>query len=113
MAETPIALQGQEVTVTVSIGGAVCQGESMDELLDQADDALYGPSTKGATRVVMSRTVAEVEAENATAVPPRAPLSLGGSRAREPLRSICAHAGAGQHRLRESLGDLGKLARTY
>jgi len=54
VAETPAAAQGQEVTVTVSIGGAVCQGESMDELLNLADDALYKAKNQGRNRVVMA-----------------------------------------------------------
>ena len=46
--------QGQEVTVTVSIGGAVCQGEPMDELLNLADDALYRAKNQGRNKVVMA-----------------------------------------------------------
>lgn len=52
--ETPMKAQGQEVTVTVSIGGAVCQNESMDELLNLADDALYSAKDQGRNKVVMA-----------------------------------------------------------
>jgi two-component system cell cycle response regulator len=55
VAEKPITAQGQEVNVTVSIGGAVCQGETMDELLSLADDALYKAKDQGRDRVVMSK----------------------------------------------------------
>ena len=54
VAEGPVLSQGQEVTVTVSIGGAVCQGETMDELLNLADDALYKAKNQGRNRVVMA-----------------------------------------------------------
>jgi two-component system cell cycle response regulator len=52
--ETPIEAQGQRVIVTVSIGGAVNAGESMDELLNLADDALYRAKDEGRDRVVMA-----------------------------------------------------------
>lgn len=64
---TPISLQGQEITVTVSIGGAVCRGESIDELLTNADDSLYRAKDQGRDRVVMSRKVEEIESEIAAA----------------------------------------------
>ena len=64
---TPIALQGQEIIVTVSIGGAVCRGENIDELLTNADDSLYRAKDQGRDRVVMSRKVEEIEAEIAAA----------------------------------------------
>lgn len=54
VAEVPFVVQGQEVTVTVSIGGAVCQGETMDELLSLADDALYAAKEQGRNKVVLA-----------------------------------------------------------
>jgi two-component system cell cycle response regulator len=54
VADKPVSTQGQEVTVTVSIGGAVCQGETMDELLKLADDALYKAKNEGRNRVVLA-----------------------------------------------------------
>ncbi len=64
---TPVTTQGQDVTVTVSIGGAVCQGESMDELLNLADDALYKAKNQGRDRVVLSsRALTEAEMAEAT-----------------------------------------------
>ena len=54
VAGVPIAAQGQQVTVTVSIGGAVCQAETMDKLLNLADDALYKAKNLGRNRVVLA-----------------------------------------------------------
>jgi two-component system cell cycle response regulator len=54
VADKPVSAQGQEVTVTVSIGGAVCQGETMDELLKLADDALYEAKNQGRNKVVLA-----------------------------------------------------------
>jgi diguanylate cyclase (GGDEF)-like protein len=69
--DMPILAQGQEVVVTVSIGGAVCQGESMDELLKLADDALYRAKNEGRDRVVLADSAKaareRVEAEAAPA----------------------------------------------
>ncbi len=66
VAEKPVSAQGQEVTVTVSIGGAVCQGETMDELLKLADDALYKAKNQGRNKVVLadSAEVAKEKVEN-------------------------------------------------
>ena len=58
VAEKPVSAQGQEVMVTVSIGGAVCQGETMDELLNLADDALYKAKNQGRNRVVLADSAA-------------------------------------------------------
>jgi diguanylate cyclase (GGDEF)-like protein len=62
VADKPVSAQGQEVTVTVSIGGAVCQGETMDELLKLADDALYKAKNQGRNKVVLANS-AEVAKE--------------------------------------------------
>jgi two-component system cell cycle response regulator len=49
-----IEVSGQTLTVTVSIGGAVIQGETMDELLNRADEALYRAKGSGRDRVTMA-----------------------------------------------------------
>lgn len=51
---TPVMVQSKELRVTVSIGGAVSMGESMDELLGRADEALYRAKSSGRDRVVMA-----------------------------------------------------------
>jgi two-component system cell cycle response regulator len=75
--QTPIETQGQEITVTVSIGGAVSAGESGDELMHTADEALYRAKGEGRDRVVMAarrvseaERVAESELGGAAAPPP-------------------------------------------
>jgi two-component system cell cycle response regulator len=67
VADKPVSAQGQEVTVTVSIGGAVCQGETMDELLKLADDALYKAKNQGRNMVVLADS-AEVAKEKVEAI---------------------------------------------
>ena len=68
--ETPMVVQGQERIVTVSIGGAVSAGESMDELLHRADDALYQAKGAGRDRIVMApREVASTAPAVAAAEP--------------------------------------------
>ena len=49
-----VALHGQELLVTVSIGGAVWSGESMDELLDRADEALYRAKRGGRDQICIA-----------------------------------------------------------
>jgi two-component system cell cycle response regulator len=63
VAEKPVPAQGEEVPVTVSIGGAVCQGETMDELLNLADDALYRAKEQGRDRIVMNPASATAKEE--------------------------------------------------
>jgi two-component system cell cycle response regulator len=70
VAGTPVVTQGQEVTVTVSIGGAVCQGETMDELLNLADDALYKAKNQGRNRVVMADSAGAAKEKVETAGQP-------------------------------------------
>jgi two-component system, cell cycle response regulator len=70
--ESPIETQGQEILVTVSIGGAVNAGESPDELLHLGDDALYRAKGEGRDCVVMasrkgSETVMTVETSETAA----------------------------------------------
>ena len=52
--QTIIELQSAEITVTVSIGGAVNGGETPEELLHLADEALYRAKGEGRDRVVMA-----------------------------------------------------------
>jgi len=52
--QAAIELQGVEITVTVSIGGAVNGGEAPEELLHLADEALYRAKGEGRDRVVMA-----------------------------------------------------------
>ncbi len=60
--QTPVETQGEEITVTVSIGGAVSAGESGDELMHTADVALYRAKGEGRDRVIMAaRRVSEAE----------------------------------------------------
>jgi two-component system cell cycle response regulator len=51
---TPIELQGQEMVITVSIGGAVWMRESIDEFLNRADEALYRAKGEGRDQVVLA-----------------------------------------------------------
>ena len=56
--------------MTVSIGGAANEGESMDELLNLADDALYVPTDQGRNRVVMAvKSAATAEEKGGTSEP--------------------------------------------
>ena len=55
----PIALDGETVTVTASIGVAVAEpGESVDEALRRADAALYDAKRAGAGQVRPALSVA-------------------------------------------------------
>ncbi|MBN1631400.1 MAG: GGDEF domain-containing protein, partial [Thermoleophilia bacterium] len=56
---TAIEIQGTELMVTVSIGGAVAARESMDEFIHRADDALYRAKGSGRDRIVMAPQVEE------------------------------------------------------
>jgi diguanylate cyclase (GGDEF)-like protein len=50
-----VQVRGRQVRVTVSIGGVVRDGESIDDLIRAADDALYAAKAAGRDKVVMSR----------------------------------------------------------
>ena len=70
VAEASVMTQGQQVMVTVSIGGAVCQAETMDELLSLADDALYKAKNQGRNKVVLAGSASAVnEAANVPTQP--------------------------------------------
>jgi len=51
---TPIVVDGHELTVTVSIGGAVYGVGSADELIACADDAMYEAKDEGRDRVLVT-----------------------------------------------------------
>ena len=55
VSSSAVQVGGRPVRVTVSIGGAVRDGESIDDLIRVADDALYAAKAAGRDRVVMSR----------------------------------------------------------
>jgi GGDEF domain-containing protein len=57
IAETPMTIAGDEMSVTVSLGGATRDGDSADDLIARADDALYGAKQAGRDRVVMAAGV--------------------------------------------------------
>jgi two-component system cell cycle response regulator len=61
VADQPIALpgSGQSIGVTVSVGVTLDRGQdvSLDELLKQADDALYQAKREGRNRVIFSQAV--------------------------------------------------------
>jgi diguanylate cyclase (GGDEF)-like protein len=52
--EAPFAAGERELVVTVSLGGAVHAGESMDALIARADDALYDAKGRGRDLVVLA-----------------------------------------------------------
>lgn len=49
-----IDLQGHQLLVTVSIGGAVWEGESIDDLLARADEALYEAKRSGRDQICIA-----------------------------------------------------------
>jgi two-component system cell cycle response regulator len=51
---TPIVVDGHELTVTVSIGGAVHGAGSADHLIARADDAMYAAKEQGRDRVLVA-----------------------------------------------------------
>ena len=53
IAEPPIVAEGRPLTVTVSIGGIAGDGDSVDDLIRTADDALYRAKAEGRNRVVV------------------------------------------------------------
>ncbi len=52
--ESAVEVEGHSIAVTVSIGGAMGNGQSADELIKAADEALYQAKARGRNRVVMS-----------------------------------------------------------
>jgi two-component system, cell cycle response regulator len=51
---TPFVVDGHELTVTVSIGGAVHGAGSADHLIARADDAMYAAKVQGRDRVLVA-----------------------------------------------------------
>jgi len=51
---TPIVVDGHEITVTVSIGGAVHDTGSADHLIARADDAMYAAKGRGRDRILVA-----------------------------------------------------------
>jgi len=54
VAGSPLRIDGQELTVTVSVGGATSRGEAVDQLIVRADDELYRAKEAGRNRVCMA-----------------------------------------------------------
>jgi len=54
VAGSPLRIDGQELTVTVSVGGATSRGEAVDQLSVRADDELYRAKEAGRNRVCMA-----------------------------------------------------------
>ena len=52
----PFKVDGGGLVVTVSVGGAVFAGESMDALIARTDDALYEAKARGRDLVVLAET---------------------------------------------------------
>ena len=59
ISRAPFVVDGEEVAVTVSLGGAVRGRDSADRLIARADDALYTAKEQGRDRVVLAGTVEE------------------------------------------------------
>jgi len=57
----PFLVDGHELVVTVSLGGAVRGSESVDGLIARADDALYTAKEQGRDRVIVALAVDEEE----------------------------------------------------
>lgn len=54
---TPVAADGMELHVTISIGVAAWTGQDLDDLVARADQALYAAKAAGRDRVVVERAV--------------------------------------------------------
>jgi diguanylate cyclase (GGDEF)-like protein len=57
VAASPVRVEGETIPVTVSIGGAVSCGESVDGLVARADAALLQAKNTGRDRVVMAESL--------------------------------------------------------
>lgn len=62
--ESAVDVEGRSIAVTVSIGGAMGNGQSADELIKSADEALYQAKARGRNRVVMSSLGVERRAQH-------------------------------------------------
>jgi len=56
VSQASFTVEARDLVVTVSLGGAVYAGESMDALIARADDALYEAKARGRDQVVLAET---------------------------------------------------------
>jgi two-component system, cell cycle response regulator len=68
----PIKVLHHEVSVTVSIGAVLSRGESIDELIRCADEAMYRAKAEGRNRVVASASTPASEITSRCARPTEA-----------------------------------------
>jgi two-component system, cell cycle response regulator len=54
ISRSPMAVEGRDIPVTVSIGGETYSGQSVDGLMRSADSALYQAKAQGRDRVVLA-----------------------------------------------------------
>jgi diguanylate cyclase (GGDEF)-like protein len=62
--ESAVDVEGHSIAVTVSIGGAMSNGQTADELIKSADEALYQAKAQGRNRVMMSSIGVERQAQH-------------------------------------------------
>ncbi len=57
--QTPVSVEAQQVAVTVSIGGAIYRGGTVDALIQAADEALYRAKAQGRNQTVVAGVAVE------------------------------------------------------